>query len=121
MITAHPLIKELIMTTHAVQDFLTTVSQDSSLQAEMLSALEAENDREAVTALAKSKGYNFTSDELWAEVQARKAQTAEGQESAELRDADLELIAGGGLYTPGNWNDAWAKDKDNEKVYFTKW
>ena len=51
------------MTTTAVQDFLTKVSEDQALQGELAKALEADNDREAVTALAQAKGYEFTSEE----------------------------------------------------------
>ena len=52
------------MTTTAVQDFLTKGSEDQVLQNELAKALEANNDRAAVTALAQSNGYEFTSDEL---------------------------------------------------------
>ena len=51
------------MTTTAVQDFLTKVGEDQALQGELAKALEADNDREAVTALAQAKGYEFTSEE----------------------------------------------------------
>ncbi|MDB9449032.1 Nif11 family protein, partial [Dolichospermum circinale] len=38
-----------------VEDFLNQVGEDATLQAELGQALESENDREAVTALAHSK------------------------------------------------------------------
>ncbi|MBE7385634.1 MAG: Nif11-like leader peptide family natural product precursor [Leptolyngbya sp. SIO1E4] len=83
------------MTTTAVQDFLTKVGEDQELQGEMAKALEAENDREAVTALAQAKGYEFTSEELWAEVQARQAELEQRQAAGELTDEELEAVAGG--------------------------
>jgi hypothetical protein len=59
-------------------------------------ALESsENDREAVTALAKSKGYDFSSEELWAEIQKRQAEVNQQQASGELLDQELEAVAGG--------------------------
>jgi len=57
--------------------------------------LEAENDREAVTALAKSKGYDFSSEELWAEIQKRQAEFSQQEASGELSDEELEAVAGG--------------------------
>jgi hypothetical protein len=48
------------MSTTAVQDFLTKVSEDQALQGELAKALESDNDRQAVTALANSPmGMNF--------------------------------------------------------------
>ena len=57
--------------------------------------MESENDREAVTALAKSKGYDFSSEELWAEIQKRQAELNQQQASGELSDQELEAVAGG--------------------------
>ena len=83
------------MSTTAVQDFLTKVGEDKALQGELTKALEAENDREAVTALAQSNGYEFTSDELGAEIQARQAEFERRQTAGELSDEELEAVAGG--------------------------
>jgi predicted ribosomally synthesized peptide with nif11-like leader len=85
------------MSTTAVQDFLTKVSEDQSLQGELAKALESDNDRQAVTALAQANGYEFSSDELWAEIQARQTDLAKRQESDELSDEELEAVAGGEL------------------------
>jgi predicted ribosomally synthesized peptide with nif11-like leader len=83
------------MSTTAVQDFLTKVSEDQALQGELAKALESDNDREAVTALANANGYEFSSDELWAEIQARQADLAKRQAAGELSDEELEAVAGG--------------------------
>lgn len=78
-----------------VQEFLNKVGEDSSLQTELSHALESDNDRQAVTDLAKSKGYEFSSDELWAEVQKRQSEFAAKQTGGELSEEDLEAVAGG--------------------------
>jgi len=78
-----------------VEEFLNNVEEDQALQADLAKALEAENDREAVTALAKSKGYDFSSEELWAEVQKRQAEFEQKQAAGELSDEELEAVAGG--------------------------
>ena len=83
------------MTTTAVQEFLTKVGEDEALQAELATALEAENDRQAVTELAESKGYDFTPEELWAEVQKLQDEAQKKQEEGELSDEELEAVAGG--------------------------
>lgn len=84
------------MTTTAVQEFLTKVGEDEALQKELATALDAENDRQAVTELAESKGYDFTPEELWAEVQKRQVEAEEKQEGdGELSDEELEAVAGG--------------------------
>jgi predicted ribosomally synthesized peptide with nif11-like leader len=83
------------MSNPKVQEFLNKISEDSSLQTELSQALESDNDRQAVTALAKSKGYDFSSDELWAEVQKRQAEFSTKQAAGELSDAELEAVAGG--------------------------
>jgi predicted ribosomally synthesized peptide with nif11-like leader len=82
------------MTIAAVQAFLEQVTQDPSLQEELAIAMGAENDRTAVTALGQSKGFDFTSDELWQEIQARQAEL-ETRQSGELSEEELEAIAGG--------------------------
>ncbi|MGD1919804.1 MAG: Nif11-like leader peptide family natural product precursor [Pleurocapsa sp.] len=83
------------MTTTAVQEFLTKVGEDEALQKELATALEAENDRQAVTELSESKGYDFTPEELWAEVQKSQAEAQAKQEAGELSDEELEAVAGG--------------------------
>ena len=77
----------------SVQEFLTKVGQDEALQAELATALEAGNERQAVTELAHSKGYEFSPEELMAEVEKR--QTAAKEAAGELGDAELEEVAGG--------------------------
>ena len=83
------------MSTKKVEEFLNNVGEDEALQAELSEALEQENDREAVTALAKSKGYDFSSEELWAEIQKRQAELNQQEASGELSDEELEAMAGG--------------------------
>ncbi|GCL37698.1 hypothetical protein SR1949_28090 [Sphaerospermopsis reniformis] len=78
-----------------VEEFLNQIEADEALQAELVQALEAENDREAVTELANSKGYDFSSDELWAEIQKRQAELEQKQADGELSDEELEAVAGG--------------------------
>ena len=80
-----------------VEEFLKKVEEDQALQAELAKALEADNDqREAVTALANSKGYDFSSDELWAGIQKRQAEFSQHEAAGELSDEELEAVAGGG-------------------------
>ena len=86
------------MSTVSVQDFLNKVSEDQALQAEVAKAMEAENDREAVTKLANSKGYDFSTEDLKTEIEAREADFAKRQEAGELSDDELEAVAGG-FYT----------------------
>jgi predicted ribosomally synthesized peptide with nif11-like leader len=81
------------MTISHVQSFLEQVTKDTSLQEELATAMEAENDRQAVTDLAQSKGYEFSSDELCQEIQARQAELQRQQD--ELSEEELEAIAGG--------------------------
>ncbi|MEA5488029.1 MULTISPECIES: Nif11-like leader peptide family natural product precursor [Pseudanabaena] len=83
------------MSASAVQEFLDSVQTDESLAQELVKALEAENDRESVTALATSKGYDITSEELWAEVKKRQEELNERQGAGELSDEELEAVAGG--------------------------
>jgi predicted ribosomally synthesized peptide with nif11-like leader len=83
------------MSTQAVVDFLEQVNSDESLALELAKAMEAENDRAAVTELAKNKGYEITSEELWAEVQKRQEVAKERLDAGELSDEELEAVAGG--------------------------
>ena len=80
-----------------VEEFLKKVEEDQALQAELAKALEAGNEREAVTALANSKGYDFSSDELWAGIQKRQAEFEQKEVAGELSDEELEAVAGGNL------------------------
>ena len=57
------------------------LSSDPGLQEEFAKAMEAENDREEVTKLANSKGYSFTSEELWKEIQKREKDFQKRQEA----------------------------------------
>ena len=83
------------MSASAVQDFLGKVAADSALQNDLAKALEAENDRQAVADLAKSKGYDFSSEELATEIERRQQEIAKRQEAGELNDEELEAVAGG--------------------------
>ena len=87
------------MSVNKVEEFLTQIAEDEALQAELVKALEAENDREAVTELANSKGYDFSSEELWAEIQKRQAEFEQKQTAGELSDEELEAVAGGATPT----------------------
>ncbi|MBD2179222.1 Nif11-like leader peptide family natural product precursor [Pseudanabaena sp. FACHB-1998] len=83
------------MSAVAVQEFLEKVQTDESLAQELVKALESENDRESVTALATSKGYDITSEELWDEVKKRQEELKQRQDAGELSDEELEAVAGG--------------------------
>ncbi len=83
----------------AVQQFLTLVVSDSSLMDEVTKALDADDERTAVTALAKTKGYDFTPQELGAEME--KVEQIK-REKAELSDAQLEAVAGGTVNPGGD-------------------
>ena len=83
------------MSAVAVQEFLAGIKDDQALQAEVAEALQAENDRQAVTDLAKSKGFDFSPDELAQEIEAIQAKAQEKAEGGELSDEELEAVAGG--------------------------
>lgn len=83
------------MAVEAVSQFFQAIAQDQSLQAELLQAMQSENDRVAVTELANHRGFNFTSEELWAEVQKRQAEFEQRQQAGELTDEELEAVSGG--------------------------
>ncbi len=61
----------------------------------MSKALESENDREAVTELTKFKGYDFSSKELWSEIQNRQAKFKRKQAAGELSEEELKAVASG--------------------------
>lgn len=83
------------MSTAAVELFLAKVREDTALQSQLQEALTADNDREAVTQLANQKGYEFSSEELWAEIQKRQAELEQKKHAGELSDEELEAVAGG--------------------------
>ena len=83
------------MSAVAVQEFFEKLQTDESLAQELVKALEAENDRQAVADLATSKGYEVSSEELWTEVQKRQAELQQSQGEGELSDEELEAVAGG--------------------------
>ena len=83
------------MSTQAVNQFLQKFTEDPQLQEELAKALEAENDRQAATDLAVKHGYQFTPDELWAEIQHRQSEFGQSQDAEELNDEELEAVAGG--------------------------
>jgi predicted ribosomally synthesized peptide with nif11-like leader len=86
-------------TMSAVQEFLTKVSEDQALQEELAKAMESENDRQAVTELAKSKGYEFTTEELSSAIEAAQAEIQAQMEGGELSEDELESVAGGATPT----------------------
>ncbi len=83
------------MSTEAVNQFLQKVAEEPQLQEELALALEAENDQQAATDLAVKHGYQFTPDELWAEIQNRQSQFQQKQDVGELNEEELEAVAGG--------------------------
>jgi predicted ribosomally synthesized peptide with nif11-like leader len=92
------------MSLDAAHQFLQRAIEDRILQAELITVLQQEDDREAATQLGNQKGYDFTADELWVAVQARQRELNRilEEEGLELSDEDLEAIAGGEtLFTVG--------------------
>ncbi|ARV58823.1 hypothetical protein BZZ01_09395 [Nostocales cyanobacterium HT-58-2] len=83
------------MSTQAVNQFLQKVVEDPQLQEELTKALDSENDRQSATELAGKHGYQFTPDELWAEIQNRQSEFQQNQDSGELNEEELEAVAGG--------------------------
>ncbi len=83
------------MSIEAVNQFLTKVSEDQELQAELATAMEAENDRQATTELAVKHGYNFTPEELASEIENRQSKFQTKQEANQLNEEELEAVAGG--------------------------
>lgn len=83
------------MSANSIQEFLTKVSEDQALQEELAKAMESENDREAVTELAKSKGYDFTAEELGQAIDQIQAEAQQQMDASELSEEELESVAGG--------------------------
>ncbi len=80
------------MTITAAKTFLEKLGKDQVLQSELTQALQAEQNPQAVMQLASEKGYDFSLEELQAEINKYQAQQTE---SEELSDEDLETVAGG--------------------------
>lgn len=90
------------MSNEAVNQFLERVESDEQLQEELAEVIESadnagENaDRRGATELGQKYGYDFTSEELWAEIKRRQDEFQERQTTGELSDEELEAVAGGG-------------------------
>ncbi len=87
------------MSLQAVRDFLSRVVEDEELLKELTLALEAEDDRTAVAKLANQRGFRFTPEELWTEVQNLQAEYVRQADAAvaALSDEELEEVAGGAI------------------------
>ncbi|MEN9231480.1 MAG: Nif11-like leader peptide family natural product precursor [Thermostichus sp. DG02_5_bins_236] len=85
------------MSLQAVRDFLNKVIEDEALLKELTLALEAEDDQTAVAHLANKRGFHFSPEELWAEVQSLQAEYIRQVDAAvaALSDEELEVVAGG--------------------------
>ncbi|MEN9221420.1 MAG: Nif11-like leader peptide family natural product precursor [Thermostichus sp. BF3_bins_97] len=85
------------MSLQAVRDFLNRVVEDEQLLKDLTLALEAEDDRTAVAKLANQRGFCFTPEELWTEVQNLQAEYVRQANAAvaDLSDEELEEVAGG--------------------------
>ncbi|MCJ2543403.1 Nif11-like leader peptide family natural product precursor [Thermostichus vulcanus] len=77
------------MSAQAVTEFLTKVTENEDLMKEVIQVLDAEDDREAVASLAAQKGFEFTPEELWAEVYRRQAEFSRRQDLGELTDKEI--------------------------------
>ena len=86
------------MSNEAAGQFLDRVESDEQLQEELAKVIESAEsggegaDREGATQLGQKYGYDFTSDELWAEIKKRQEEL---QKTGELSDEELEAVAGG--------------------------
>lgn len=88
------------MSNQQVHEFLQKVTSDEQLQQELGQVLQsAKDDREAAVALAQKHGYEFSSEELWQEIQNRQSEfgkfVANTSSDEELSDEELETVAGG--------------------------
>lgn len=85
------------MSLQAVRDFLNRVVEDEQLLKDLTLALEAEDDRAAVAHLASKRGFHFSPEELWTEVQNLQAEYVRQADAAvaALSDEELEGVAGG--------------------------
>jgi predicted ribosomally synthesized peptide with nif11-like leader len=91
------------MSTQSVTQFLARVETDEQLQEELARIIESAADtgaegadRQGATELGKKYGFDFSSEELWAEIKNRQDQFKQRQGSGELSDDELEAVAGGG-------------------------
>ncbi|MCF2971023.1 Nif11-like leader peptide family natural product precursor [Synechococcus sp. Nb3U1] len=84
------------MSLQAVRDFLNRVVEDEQLLKDLTLALEAEDDRAAVAHLASKRGFHFSPEELWTEVQNLQAEYVRQADAAvaALSDEELEGVGG---------------------------
>jgi predicted ribosomally synthesized peptide with nif11-like leader len=94
------------MSVESINQFFQKLSEDEKLQQELAKAVEsAENEGVATAELGAKHGYQFTSDELWQEIQNRHNEIQRSKEAGELNDEELEAVAGG--FFKGGSKDAW--------------
>lgn len=91
------------MSAESVGKFLERVESDEKLQEELAQVIETAAstategaDRQGATELGQKYGFDFSSEELWAEIKNRQDQFKQRQSSGELSDDELEAVAGGG-------------------------
>ncbi|PSB57659.1 Nif11-like leader peptide family natural product precursor [Chamaesiphon polymorphus] len=91
------------MSAESVGKFLERVEADEQLQEELAQVIETAAstategaDRQGATELGQKYGFDFSSEELWAEINKRQDQLKDRQGSGELSDDELEAVAGGG-------------------------
>ncbi|MEM9926957.1 MAG: Nif11-like leader peptide family natural product precursor [Cyanobacteria bacterium P01_D01_bin.50] len=82
------------MSIEAVNQFLEKVGQDNKIQEELVEAMQAENDRQAVVELGAKHGFDFSGDELMIEIEQRQKAAIE---SGELSDEELKAVTGGAV------------------------
>ena len=85
------------MSIKSVHQFLSKVTEDQELQAELAAAMEAENDRQAATELGAKHGFQFTPEELGSEIANRQSEFQTKQSANELSEQELEAVAGGSV------------------------
>ena len=85
------------MSIKSVNQFLSKVTEDQELQAELAAAMEAENDRQAATELGAKHGFQFTPEELGSEIANRQSEFQTKQSANELSEQELEAVAGGSV------------------------
>jgi Nif11 domain len=90
------------MSAESVDKFLERVETDEKLQEELAQIIESSAsggtegaDRQGATELGKKYGFDFSSEELWAEIKKRQEEFKGRQGSGELTDEELEAVAGG--------------------------
>ena len=81
------------MTIEAVNQFLTKVNHDEKFHSELSQAMETKRDLTAAVELAARHGYEFTLEELAAQIeQLKRIQAGE-----QLSEEELEAVAGGAI------------------------